>query len=27
MSKDTGIPLEGIIQQLYENTAKKQAKK
>ncbi len=27
MSKDTGIPLENILEKLYENTAKKQAKK
>jgi len=27
ISKETGVPLEGILDKLYEKTAKKQAKK
>jgi hypothetical protein len=27
MSQETGIPLDNILNQLYENTAKKKAKK
>jgi hypothetical protein len=27
MSKETGVPLENILEKLYEKTAKKQAKK